>query len=149
MVNTVTYNGKLYATLADSYVDTISSTYYYGSSSRCQSGYMSLPVGWMIASDVSDSLNVIATHNWNTDVVVVASGVGYGTLSFSQGAVWTTTGLLTSGSTYAVCCCSLQILITCTAGYKPSGSSCAACAGGYYSTDGTSCVAVSAGINGR
>jgi hypothetical protein len=101
--NTVTYNGNLYATLANEVVEGTCG-------GSCQSSFIELPAGWSIAPDTPDSVAVIAAHTWNTHVVAVAGGNSYGGLCYSKG-LWNANMLVQSGNTYRAAGCSLQVLI--------------------------------------
>jgi hypothetical protein len=61
--STVEYNGHIYSTLAGVSID---------GSYSCQSGYLSLPTGWIISPDNSDSQTVIRSHTWSTTVVLTS-----------------------------------------------------------------------------
>ena len=63
------HNGYYYSTIANTGVD--------GSRMDCQGNYLSLPKGWTIAPDNKFSKEAINASSWNTQYVVVSSGVGY------------------------------------------------------------------------
>jgi len=113
--NWVLYNNYIYSTLADVAVDS------YGYS--CQNYYISLPSGWVIAPDTSDSRTVIGAHYWSTEVVVVSNGYGYTSYyyynyyyyyyySHYNGRLWRYGALYQWGSDYMANQCNSQILIT-------------------------------------
>lgn len=108
--NTVIYKGYLYTTIEDIPVD--------GTQNTCQSGYLSLPTGWTIADESTNSIAVTAAHYWSTNGLVFSNGKVYRTLmgpsccSQTAGAYCCSGYLLQSGSTYSVTSCSVQILIT-------------------------------------
>ena len=70
-VNTICYNNETYSTLGD-----VSLT---GSSSTCQSGYISLPTNWELAPDTLIARDLIASYPWSTSTVFLASQVGIST----------------------------------------------------------------------
>ena len=69
---TISYNGNYYSTLADI---NYASTYLY----NCQSYYMALPSGWVIAPDTYDSRYVLGLYYWGTSYMVLANGNMYRT----------------------------------------------------------------------
>jgi hypothetical protein len=119
--NAVEYNGLLYRTLDDvtSPLNTCAC--------NCQNYYLGLPSGWALAADNADSIYVIRSYRWGTQVMLVANGYGYYTASeeSSAGQYWSSGYLYTSGSTYKAGACNLLILISktmpCTA--CPAGES--------------------------
>jgi hypothetical protein len=105
----VIYNGKTYSLLSHAAPDSTSMT--------CQSAYLPLDAGYVIAPDNADSIAVIAAHRWSTTAVVVASGNGYYTANSgtSAGSFDGSGWLQTSGSTYKATGCNVQILQVCSA----------------------------------
>ena len=109
----LTFNGYLYSTLRDVPVNVnqvTSQTYF---------GYYSLPSGWRIANDTSDSRAVTMYHYWSTESMVFSNGNAYRTLNgnscwgggcagASRGSGW----LLQYGTTYNINSLWGQILIT-------------------------------------
>jgi hypothetical protein len=94
-VNTVTYNGNVYSTLADVTVDS--------SGFSTQNGYIALPSGWLLAPDNADSRSVIASHYWPTYGLCTVSGTSYCTPSYGYaGYVYAYNCFYQSGSAYAV-----------------------------------------------
>ena len=75
--STVSYNGKIYASLGGGNVD--------GREYKCQTDYLALPNGWVIATADADSIAVTAAHRWDTHVNVMSNGCGYGTENYSKG----------------------------------------------------------------
>jgi hypothetical protein len=123
--NAVEYKGLVYRTLdGTSPLDT--------SGSKCQNYYLDLPSGWALAADDADSLAVIRSYQWGTQVMLVANGRGYWVYS---GSFFDSRYLSTSGSTYAVTGCSLLILIS------RAGSACTACPAGESEIAGRECGA--------
>ena len=131
------YEGYLYSTLADVPVDVNQRT------CQCQGydndgiywdgpGYVTIPSGWSLANDDSDSKTVIAAHYWSTKLMVVGVystySSYYGSYSYygseyftlqgpsccnsNAGSYWTGVDLYKSGSSYTVHYCDSQILIT-------------------------------------
>ena len=99
--NTITYNGKVYATLADVHPSP--------SGSFCQNYYLPLPSGWIVAPHSQDALYVTYANSWSTGHVVLANGCLYATGSAGAGGCG---GYLSSsGSTYSSGYCNAQILI--------------------------------------
>ena len=95
------YNNKTYAVLSHADPN--------GAGSACQSGYMSVEPGFVLAPQDADSLAVIAAHKWSTTVVILANGVSYFSKSnalYSNGA----NKLRVDGSTYDTSVCPGQIL---------------------------------------
>lgn len=70
-INTICYNNETYSTLGD-----VSLT---GSSSTCQSNYISLPANWELAPDTLIARDLIASYPWSTSIVFLASQVGIST----------------------------------------------------------------------
>jgi hypothetical protein len=99
----VIYNGKTYSLLSHGAADS--------TTQACQSVFLSLDSGYVIAPDDADSKAVITAHPWNTAVVIVASGIGYNSANYGTPGGLFGAGLLsTSGSTYKAGSCSMQIL---------------------------------------
>jgi len=95
----VTYNGAYYSTLADATLTIVSGS--------CQSSYIALPSTWIIGSNNIDSRTVIAAYEWNTDVVLVSDGLAYGTRTYSNGALFSSTSYLVTdglGNYYSRIC---------------------------------------------
>ena len=65
----MTYNGKKYATLADTPMD--------GKVYRRQQGFLPLLNFTAISADDADSYFVISSYTWGTDVIVVSAGCEY------------------------------------------------------------------------
>jgi hypothetical protein len=63
----IPYAGQNYAAL-DGWSPTDEDT------SGCQSSYLSLPDGWSIAHNNANSISVIASYPWGTDLMVLADG---------------------------------------------------------------------------
>jgi hypothetical protein len=63
----IAYAGQNYAAL-DGWSPTDEDT------SGCQSSYLSLPDGWSIAQNNANSISVIASYPWGTDLMVLADG---------------------------------------------------------------------------
>ena len=102
--STVTYHGKMYASLGGGDVN--------GRQNKCQSDrYFSLPNGWEIAPDDADSRAVTADYPWDTHVNVMSNGCSYGTASYTKGELWNCGMLGRNGNAYSVNSCSLMILI--------------------------------------
>jgi hypothetical protein len=80
-----------------------------GYSSTCQNYYASLPTGWIIAPDNSDSYTVITAYTWST-TVMLTSGNGYCTAECG-GYNYGSSYLRTDGSYYLSNICNGQILI--------------------------------------
>ena len=76
ITNVVQYNSYFYATLSNGPIN--------GTVDSCQSGYVTLPYGWVIAPDTAESRTVIGSHSWSTDVVIVANNFAYSTASYSN-----------------------------------------------------------------
>jgi hypothetical protein len=129
--NAVEYNGRAYRTLdGTSPLDT--------GGSKCQNYYLALPSGWALAADDAESLYVIRSYRWGTQIMVVAGGRAYWTLTgadsgYSAGSLYTSSGLYTSGSTYMVRSCNYLILI-----FK-TGFTCTACPAGESEIAGREC----------
>ena len=105
--NFLTYKGKMYATLADSAVDT--------PGWKGQVRYLPLWNFTSIAADDADSRYVIARHYWSANLVVVSGGCVYYAGS-NSGGYGCSPGyyLQQRGDEYAVPAgFGLQILITC------------------------------------
>ena len=101
----MSYNGYYYSTLADVVPSGLAGA-------TCQSGYKSVPFGWELAPDVAESKAVIAAYTWSTHVLVLSGGYSYNGAGYSTpGGLFSYSSLYTSGTTYAVSGCSLQILI--------------------------------------
>ncbi len=93
----------------------------------CQDSYLSLPAGWRIAPDDTDSIRVAASFPWGTHVMVLEGGAQYYT-SHSDWAsyagepnVWYCcidglTALGQSSSGYRVNSCARRILLKYTGG---------------------------------
>ena len=73
-INTVTYDGSVYSTVADVAVDGPSNTYGH------EDVDLPVPCGWSIAPENSMALKVIASHQWSCDGVVLASGKAFSSL---------------------------------------------------------------------
>ena len=68
--NSVLYtDGNRYATLANTNIN--------GTINVGQSGFVRLPVGWIVAPDSPTVRKVIASYSWGTTVLIVNSGKGY------------------------------------------------------------------------
>jgi len=109
--NTLQYNNKIYSTLADV---TISST-----TSLCQSDWISMPSGWAIAPDNTDTVALSTLYPWSTDVLTVSSGVGYRTTNFppaGQAFGDSQSKYVQSGNQYKCPWCNYQILVIYTGG---------------------------------
>jgi hypothetical protein len=70
-INTVTYDGSVYSTVADVAVDGPEGTYGH------EDVYLPVPCGWSIAPTNSMVLKVIASHQWSCRGVVLASGKAF------------------------------------------------------------------------
>ncbi len=68
----LSHNSKLYRALANNWA-------YDGTTSVCQTEYLSIPDGWTIAPNNYDSQYVISNYRWSTSVMVVSDGVSYWT----------------------------------------------------------------------
>jgi hypothetical protein len=108
----VEFAGKMYGTLTS--VDPHNSPPTHNT---CQGKnvYLPLPEGAILAPDTPDiRTNVVEKYGWSAHVLVLASGVGYWTgndqFPGNIGKTWQPDMLLSSGDTYAVKACSLQIL---------------------------------------
>jgi hypothetical protein len=119
----VTYSGVVFAALDG----TSPSGYSYG----CQTAYVQLPSGWIIAPDNAASQEVIRAYPWDTAVMLVANGNSYGTALYRAG-LWASNGLLYNGAGgYMPGACYFRVLIQC--------DSCSLCnAGAYSSSPGAS-----------
>jgi hypothetical protein len=99
----VYYNGKTYSLLSRAESE--------NALDICQSVYLPLEPGYALAPDDADSIAVIATHNWNAQLVVVASGNAYNTANYGvPGILYGSGYLLTTGVTYRPNICTGQIL---------------------------------------
>ena len=102
----------------------------------CQSNYLPLPYGWSIAQDNADSISVISTYAWGTDLMVLSDGAQYYT-SFAgqagQSRQWCSTcgnGPSPLGQQagdngnvlYAVTACARRVLVIQTTNYCGAGS---------------------------
>jgi len=99
---TVEYNGHIYSTLEGVEID--------GGSSSCQSGYLSLPAGWIISPDNADSQSVIRSHTWSTTVVLTRENAYCSSVCgnlYSYGSYY----LSYINGQYATTICNGQILI--------------------------------------
>jgi hypothetical protein len=83
-INSVTYDGSVYSTVADVAVDGPEDTYGH------EDVDLPVPCGWSIAPENSMVLKVIAGHQWSCNTVVLASG----------NAFWSNYGSENSGSLY-------------------------------------------------
>ena len=102
--STVAYNGKIYASLGGGDVN--------GNQLMCQSDrFLIPPPGWEVAPADADSIGVTAAYPWDTHVNVMLNGCGYGTASYTKGALWNCGMLGQNGNAYSVNSCSLMILI--------------------------------------
>ena len=79
-VNTIEFNGTVYSTLADVLVN--------GSDIECQQNSILIPSGWELAPYSPETLTLVATYTWSTEIVYLAdytSGslttIGIGTLN--------------------------------------------------------------------
>ena len=104
---TVEYNGNVYGTLAGVAVD--------GTDTTCQEDYLPLPSGCVLAPDTPEvRANVVATHTWSTQVMILANGAGINTKAFrTPGDEFAAGPLRTSGGNYKPNGCSMQILYEC------------------------------------
>jgi hypothetical protein len=103
----IIYNGKTYSLLSHAAPGS--------TAHNCQTGYLPLDAGYVIAPDDADSIAVIAAHGWDTEGVVVASGNVYLTTNYGTPGSYAGGGnLLTSGSTYKPGICIMQILQVCS-----------------------------------
>ena len=100
------YNGKIYGTLGKRPKT--------GSGTSCQDSYITLPVGYVLAPDTSAiRTNVVAKFNWDTHIMILASGKGYVTSGYSSpGSEFgdSQTKYSKSGNSYKARWCSYQIL---------------------------------------
>ena len=103
--STVSYNGKIYASLGGGDVN--------GLQNKCQSDrYLIPPNGWEVAPDDADSRGVTAAYPWDTHVNVMSNGCGYGSASYTKGVQWSCGMLGSNGAGgYKVNSCSLMVLI--------------------------------------
>ena len=105
--NWVLYKGNYWSTLADVPVN--------NTRMLCQSDFVNLPGGFIIAPDSADAKAVIVANYWSTSCVIVSSGKGYRGRSngwfagLSCGAGFQ----VKSDTQYAVKDCNSQILILC------------------------------------
>jgi hypothetical protein len=68
----VFHNNKLYRSLSENWE-------YDGTAMVCQTDYLSLPTGWIIAPNDDDSKYIISNYRWSTAVMVVNDGASYWT----------------------------------------------------------------------
>jgi hypothetical protein len=62
-------DGNIYATLGNNTI--------HGRGNTCQSTYLSLPAGWIVAVDSPIVRSLIAKYTWDTTVLLVNNGKGY------------------------------------------------------------------------
>ena len=107
----------------------------------CQTSYLALPSGWALAADNSDSLYVISSYRWGTQVIVVGSRSLWtqngGSLSYAgvvsiPGSNCNCITIQVSGSTYKVSGCNALILIS-------KSSPCTTCPAGESKISGREC----------
>eukprot|EP00746_Dinoflagellata_sp_MGD_P141678 gnl/MRDRNA2_/MRDRNA2_74752_c0_seq1.p1 gnl/MRDRNA2_/MRDRNA2_74752_c0~~gnl/MRDRNA2_/MRDRNA2_74752_c0_seq1.p1 ORF type:complete len:1278 (+),score=126.06 gnl/MRDRNA2_/MRDRNA2_74752_c0_seq1:196-4029(+) len=87
----------------------------------CQRTYRSIPsdtrdsFSWEVAKDNSETMSIIDSYPWGTNVLVIAGGKAIRTSSYAPaGDVWNSydSGCLdTSGDKYKPCCCSCKVLL--------------------------------------
>ena len=78
--NHVVYSGYEYRTMMNTEPD------HGAEVCHTSTNPLPLPSGYELAPDTSDiRMNVVATHSWSTDVIVLDSLKGYGTASFQPG----------------------------------------------------------------
>ena len=80
------------------------------SSSGCQSSYIYLPSGWIIAPDNSVSRSAIGSYPWGTDKMVMADGYAYYTSRYGYGGYGSSYLSFSSGA-YMPRSCNMRILI--------------------------------------
>jgi hypothetical protein len=77
-VNTVSYGDCIYATVADSVID----------SKNCENShegvFLPIPCGWKVAKDSAETRRVIRMHSWGTEMIIAANGEGLGRPFFSS-----------------------------------------------------------------
>ena len=131
--NTISYSGTTFAALDN----TSPSSTGLG----CQSATLSVPAGWVLASNNAASQGVISSNPWGTYFMVVSGGISYWTSELGGGvAGLSTSELVSSGSGYYINGCSFgvdgRILIqqACSSSGSSSSTSCVSCPAGTYST---------------
>ena len=102
-INRLTYNGKLYSTLADVAVNT--------SGTLCQSSLINIPAGWVVAAGNIDSQTVIGAHWWSTTFLVVSTGRAFRT-GVGPGSCLGSGYLVQSGSLCKPAYRPMQVLIS-------------------------------------
>ena len=93
---------------------------HYGAPGNgCQSNYLPLPAGWVLAPNDATSIAVVAAHTWSTYCAVLADGSSW--YSANRGSPgdscnWPNADsnmLATSGGTYTVTGCRRRVLARC------------------------------------
>eukprot|EP01035_Chromulina_nebulosa_P003955 gene3955-5399_t len=116
-INTITSNGVVYSTLSDVSITSTVST--------CQNYWLTLPAGWAIAPDTPEVRNILVQYPWSTDVLVLASGVGYRTTKFPPAGIAYgdyQSKFTQSGDQYYCPWCNYQIMIMLTASICGTGA---------------------------
>jgi hypothetical protein len=105
-ISTITYSNRVFAAL--------DGTLPSSTRSGCQSSYLSLPQGWMLAANDATGIGAIRAFPWGTDVMVLGDGTGFKTALYppAAGQLWGSSNLLQDVSgRYKPSTCSLRILI--------------------------------------
>lgn len=130
--NSVLYSGILFAALDE--------TAPSATSISCQTSYIQLPTGWILAQDSAASQGVIRAYTWGTHVMVVAGGNSYGTFLYTAGLFSPSMLMSDRAGWYKPSGCSLRVLIQCSEygqgdseGATTLSSVCAPCPPGSYS----------------
>ena len=106
-----------YVALGDDYIfATLSGQPVNGNQNKCQNFDLAIPLGWELAPDDDDALDLARAYTFNTQVLVVSNGNAYTTTGMAPaGVLWNTGGsCLLPGNgdkIYKTCTCGAQILV--------------------------------------
>ncbi len=76
-VNTVSYGDCIYATVADTGIDSTNCD-------RSHEVFLPIPCGWKVAKDSAETRRVIRMHPWGTEMIISSYGEGLGRPFFSS-----------------------------------------------------------------
>jgi len=104
----IKYNGYCYITMDKCNVNLPHGACH----ATCQNGYLAMPAGYSLVPYSNDLVNnVVKAGHFSTHVVVFSNGAGYGGRSYTNGQLWRTGQLSSSGNSHKTNQCSLKVLM--------------------------------------